>query len=71
MGRRDSSGVWDGHVHTTIFQMDYQQGPTVEHRELCSVLCGSLDGRGALGRMDTWTCMANCFAAHLKLSQHC
>ena len=23
-----------------------QQGPTVEHRELCSVLCGSLAGRG-------------------------
>ena len=22
------------------------QGPTVEHRELCSMLCGSLDGRG-------------------------
>ena len=32
--------------------MDNQQGPTVEHRELCSVLCGSLDGRGVWGRMD-------------------
>ena len=22
-------GVWDGHVHTAIFKMDNQQGPTV------------------------------------------
>ena len=38
--------------------MDNQQGPTVLHVELCSVLRGSLDGRGGLGRMDTRTCMA-------------
>ena len=25
----DSYGVWDRHVHTAIFQMDNQQGPTV------------------------------------------
>ena len=25
--------------------------------ELCSVLCGSLDGRGVWGRMDTCICM--------------
>ena len=43
---RDSQELWDGHVHTAIFKMDNQQGPTVQHRELCSVLCGSLDGRG-------------------------
>ena len=29
--------------------MDNQQGPTVPHREPCSVLSGSLDGRGVLG----------------------
>ena len=28
-GGRDSQGVWDGHVHTTVFKMDNQQGPTV------------------------------------------
>ena len=34
--------------------MDNQQGPTEQHRELYSVLCGSLDdGRGVWGRMDT------------------
>ena len=26
--------------------------------ELCSMLCGSLDGRGVWGRMDTCICMA-------------
>ena len=33
-GGRDSEGVWDGHIHTAIFNMDSQQGPVVEHREL-------------------------------------
>ena len=42
MGRRESKGFWDGPVHTAVFKVDNQQGPTVEHRELC--LCGSLDG---------------------------
>ena len=41
-----------------ILKMDDQQGPTVQHRELCSMLCGSLDGRGVRGRMDTHVCMA-------------
>ena len=38
--------------------MDNQEGPTVEHTELCSMLCGSLDGRGVWRRMDTCVCMA-------------
>ena len=58
---KDSSGVWDGHVHTAIFKMDNQQGPTVQHVELCSMLCGSLDGRGVWGRIDTCICMAESF----------
>ena len=37
-------------VHAAMFKMDNQQGPTVQHRELCSMLCGSLDGRGAWGK---------------------
>ena len=28
------------------------------HRELCSILCGKLDGKGACERMDTCTCVA-------------
>ena len=33
--------------------MENQQGPTVEHRKLGSMLCGSLDGRGVWGRMES------------------
>ena len=54
----DVQGVWDGHVHTAVFKMEDQQGPTVEHKELCSVLYGSLHGRGVWGRMDTCIGMA-------------
>ena len=54
---RDGWGVWDRHVHTTIFKVDDQQGPAVQHGELCSMLCGSLNGRGVWGRMDTGICM--------------
>ena len=52
-------GSWDGHVHAAILKMDQQQRPAVEHRDLCSMLCGSLDGRGARGRMDTCVWMAD------------
>ena len=38
--------------------MNNQQGPAVVHRDLCSVLYGSLDGRGVGGRMDTCIHMA-------------
>ena len=37
--REDKSGTWDQQTHTTIYITDNQQGPTVEHRELYSVLC--------------------------------
>ena len=43
----------DGHGHTDVFKMENQQGPTVQHRELCSVSRGSLGGSGVWGRMDT------------------
>ena len=58
MSRRGSCNVQDQHVHTAIFKMDNQLGPTVQHMELCSMLCGSLDGKGDWGRMDTCICMA-------------
>ena len=48
-GGRDSQGVWDGHGHTAGFHMENQQGPAVQHRDLCSVSCGSLDERGVGG----------------------
>ena len=29
VGSRDKLGVWDLHIHTTTYKIDYQQGPTV------------------------------------------
>ena len=55
---RDSQGVWDGHGHTAVFNMENQQGPAAQHGELCSISHGSLDGRGVWGRMDTCVCVA-------------
>ena len=46
--------------------MDNQQAPTVEHKELCSKLCGSLDGRGLWGRMDTCICMVESLCCSLE-----
>ena len=42
-------------------KMHNQQGPTVEQVELRSVLCGTLDGRGVWGRIDTCICRAESF----------
>ena len=39
-------------------KMDDRQGPTVQPREICSVLCGSLDGKGVWERTDTRICVA-------------
>ena len=60
IGQGDSHGVWDPHVCTALFKLDDQQGPAAEHRELCSALCGGLDGRG-VGGMDACLCMAESF----------
>ena len=38
----DSQGVWDGHGHTAVFNMENQQGPAGQHRGLCSILCNHL-----------------------------
>ena len=46
------------HVCSAICKMDHQQGPSVKYRELCSMLCGNLDGKGVWGRMPTCTWMA-------------
>ena len=43
---------------TELFKMDDQQGLTIEHMELCSMFCGTLDGRRVWGRMDICICMA-------------
>ena len=38
-GGRDKLGVWDQQIHTTIYEIDKQQEPTVQHRELYSISC--------------------------------
>ena len=50
---------------------------TVQYMELCSLLCGQLDGRGVSGRGDRrgeWIHVyiwLSPLAVHLKLLQHC
>ena len=36
---RDKLGVWDQQIQTTIYKIDKQQGPAVQHRELYSISC--------------------------------
>ena len=60
------------YVHTTIFKMDNRQGPTIQPRELGSMFCTSLDGRGVWQRMNPCKyTRLSALAAHPKLSQHC
>ena len=47
--------------------MDNQQGPTVEHMEFCSMLCGAMDGRGVWGRMETYICLAESLSCSPKI----
>ena len=51
--------------------MNNQQGPTVQHKELCPTLCGSLDGRGVWERTIHAYVWLSPFTVHLKLPQHC
>ena len=72
-GVEDRLGVWDGHVHTAVFNMDNQQAPTVWHRELFSVLCDGLYGE-RIFKKKKWTYVyvqLIHFAVHLKLIPHC
>ena len=55
-----------GYIHTLLYlkwkiNLLYSTGN-------CSMLCGSMDGSGVWGRMDTCICMVSRFAVHLKLS---
>ena len=65
-GGRDSQGVWDGRGHTAVFNMENQQGPVGQHRELCSVSRGSRGGRGVFGRMATCIWMAESLCCPLE-----
>ena len=56
-GEEGQTGVWDWHVHTTIFKRDNQQEVTVQHKELCSIFCNNLNGKRIWKRIDTCTCI--------------
>ena len=38
-------GAWDGQVHTATFKMGNQQGPAVQHMELCLMYVPAWMGR--------------------------
>ena len=54
MGLQRVGHDWSNLAHTAR----NQQEPTVQPREVCFMLCGSLDGRGAWERMDICICVA-------------
>ena len=51
--------------------MDYQQGPSVQHRKLYLMSCGSLDEWVVWGKQIHVYIWLSLFSVHLKLSQHC
>ena len=55
---RDRLGALDWHVHTAIFRIDKQQGPTMQHRDHCSVLCDDLNGKQIWQRIDAFICIS-------------
>ena len=55
--RRGRLGVWDCHVYTAMFKIDNQQGPTLQHREFCSIFCKNLNGKRIWKRIDTCICI--------------
>ena len=56
-------------MHTALFKMGNQQRPIVQHMELCSMLCASLNGRGIWGRMDACICMAKSLCCSPKTAK--
>ena len=38
-GLGDKLGVWDQQIQTTVYNIEKQQDPTVQHRELYTVSC--------------------------------
>ena len=42
----------------TLLYLKWITNKDIMHRDLCSMLCGNLDGRGVWGRMNTCVCVA-------------
>ena len=52
-GGRDKRGVGDQHIHSSIYKIDNQQGPTVQHRGLYSIFCDNLHEKRIHKRINT------------------
>ena len=55
----------DQSVNAAVFKTDDQQGPTIQHRELCSTLGGGSDGRAAYIYIHVYVWL-KLFAIHLN-----
>ena len=65
-GGRDSRGVWDGHGHTAVFNMENQQGPAGQHRNSAQCHVAAWMGGEFGGEwIHVWLSL---FAVQLKLS---
>ena len=54
---RDKLGVRDWHIPAVIYEIDNQQGSTIEHRELYSIFSNKLYGEIIWKRMTVCTCI--------------
>jgi len=44
-GHRKANDEIGINTHTTVYKIDNQEGPTVQHRELYSTICNNLYGK--------------------------
>ena len=58
-------------IHTLLYLKWITNKEQVQHRELCSMVHGSLDGRGVWGEWIHVYIRLSPSTVHLKLSQHC
>ena len=56
--------------HTTVYGMDCQWGPAVQHSEFCSIFCHNLNGKKNLEKCICVYVQLNHFVVDQKLSQH-
>ena len=45
---------WSLGYNVKLGKKKKKEGPTLQYMEICSMLCGSLDGRGVWGKMDMY-----------------
>ena len=53
------TSIFKKHIHTIIYKIENQQGPTVQHKELYSILCNSLYGK-EVEKEQIYPCAALC-----------